>query len=41
MFRLSDDTGIRKSKGDGQEPFDVVGAFLRDKQGLSDFNLNF
>lgn len=41
VFRLPDGTEIRKSKGDGQQPFEVVGAFLRDERELTEFTLSF
>jgi hypothetical protein len=41
VFRLPDGTEIRKSKGDGQQPFEIVSAFLRDERELFDFNLSF
>ena len=39
VFRLPDGTEIRKSKGDGQQPFEIVGAFLKEERQLSDFTL--
>lgn len=41
VFRLPDGTEIRESRGDGEQPFEVVGSFLRHERGLTDFNLNF
>jgi hypothetical protein len=40
-FRLPDGTEIRKSKDDGQHPFEVVDAFLREERSLTDFRLSF
>jgi hypothetical protein len=40
-FRLPDGTEIRKNRGDGQQPFEVVSTFLRDERGMTDFNLSF
>jgi hypothetical protein len=41
VFRLPDGTEIRKNRGDGQHPFEVVGEFLRDERGLAEFKLSF
>jgi hypothetical protein len=41
VFRLPDGTEIRKSRGDGQHPFEVVGSFLREERALTDFRLTF
>ena len=41
VFRLPDGTEIRKNRVDGQHPFEVVDAFLREERGLTDFLLSF
>jgi len=41
VFRFPDGTEIRKNRGDGQHPFEVAHAFLREQRGLTDFQLSF
>ncbi len=41
VFRLPDGTEIRKSRGDGQMPFEVVDKFLREERALTEFSLSF
>jgi hypothetical protein len=41
VFRLPDGTEIRKNRGDGQQPFEVVDEFLREERELAEFTLSF
>ena len=41
VFRLPDGTEIRRNRGDGQQPFEVVATFLKDERGLTEFSLSF